>query len=71
MFKRFLTSLFRGLFFSFFTFIDLLSIGFVVFIITVTVSLPEIKDRSSLQLERKKVGVDFYTINNNWIKKSD
>lgn len=71
MFKRFLTSLFRGLFFSFFTFIDLLSIGFVAFIITVTVSIPEIKDRSSLQLERKKVGTDFYTINNNWIKKSD
>ena len=67
IFKQFLL----GLFFSFFVVIDCLIILFVFFLFTIQLSPPTIVNKYVLALERTKVDSDFYTINNNWIKKSE
>jgi isopenicillin-N N-acyltransferase-like protein len=61
----------RWLFYSFFVVTDVLFILMVCFIITVTIKLPTPKSTELLKLERSKVDTDFYTLKNNWIKKSD
>jgi isopenicillin-N N-acyltransferase-like protein len=61
----------RWLFYSFFVFIDFMFVLMIWFIIAITIKAPIQSDTSVLKLERKKVAPDFYTINNNWIKKSD
>ncbi len=33
--------------------------------------IPEVKDKSSLNLQREKVGENFYRIGNNWLRKSE
>ncbi len=43
----------------------------VWFIITITLKRPVQTDTSVLKLKRTQVAPDFYTINNNWLKKSD
>lgn len=61
----------RWLFYSIFVFTDFLFLFLIWFIITVTLKEPKPQDTSALKLERKEIAKDFYTINNNWIKKSD
>jgi hypothetical protein len=41
------------------------------FIITITIKTPTPADTSVIALQRKKVALDFYTLNQNWIKKSE
>jgi len=66
-----LQNLFRWLFYSFFVVLDILFILMVWFIIAITIKTPEPVDKAVLKLERTRLGADFYTINNNWLKKSD
>ena len=63
--------IFRWLFYSFFVITDFIFLFLIWFIITVTVKPPVPADTSILKLERTKVSQDFYTLKNNWIKKSD
>lgn len=67
LFKKIL----RWLFYSFFVLTDFIFLFLIWFIITVTVKAPVPADTSILKLERTKVSQDFYTLKNNWIKKSD
>ena len=67
----FLKRLARWLFYSFFVGVDILFVLFVWFIIAVTIKVPVPSNTEVLKLERKLVAPDFYTINNNWIKKSE
>jgi isopenicillin-N N-acyltransferase-like protein len=55
----------------FLSFIGLLLIGFIYLVIVATVSPPKPKDISSLQLQRSEPSPGFYTINNNWFRKSN
>ncbi len=41
------------------------------FYFAVRISTPTPSSREVLKLERKTAGKDFYTINNNWLKKSE
>ena len=41
----------------------------VAFLQMIKISPPEIKDKRSINLVRKNISKDFYTINQNWIKK--
>ncbi len=66
-----LKKIFRWLFYSFFVFTDFVFLFLVWFIIAVTIKIPSPKDTSVLKLNITEVAPDFYTINNNWIKKSD
>ncbi|MGQ0828436.1 MAG: C45 family autoproteolytic acyltransferase/hydrolase [Bacteroidota bacterium] len=66
-----ISNFFRWLFYSLFVVIDVLFLLMVWFIITITIKTPEPIDKSVLKLERTKLAADFYTINNNWLKKSD
>ncbi len=59
------------MFYSFFVATDVVFLFLFWFIIVVTVKLPTPTDTSVLKLERTEVAKDFYTLNNNWIKKSD
>src|ERR1043165_3184076 len=34
-------------------------------------AIPEVKDKSSLDLQREKAGENFYRIGNNWLRKSE
>lgn len=43
----------------------------VAFLQMIKISPPEIKDKRSINLVRKNISKDFYTINQNWIKKND
>ncbi len=61
----------KTIFYSFFTFLDFVFLFLVWFIITVTIDTPTIANKEVLNLERKQIDTDFYTINNNWIKKSE
>lgn len=61
----------KTIFYSFFTFLDFVFLFLVWFIITVTIDTPTIANKEVLNLERKQIDNDFYTINNNWIKKSE
>lgn len=61
----------RWLFYSFFVGADILFLLLVWFIITVTIKIPVPKNTEVLKLERTQIAPDFYTLKNNWIKKSD
>lgn len=61
----------RWLFYSFFVVMDVLLVLLVWFIITVTIPTPVPNDLSVLSLNRTEVSPDFYTLKNNWIKKSE
>jgi isopenicillin-N N-acyltransferase like protein len=52
-------------------FISLLLIGFIYLVIVATVKPPEPTDVSSLQLQRNEPSPGFYTIHNNWFRKSN
>jgi hypothetical protein len=52
------------------SFILLLGILFLYLVWVSKVNPPEVKDLSSLQLQRKEAG-SLYTINNNWLRKSN
>jgi len=71
MFVRILKYISKGFFYSFFTFCDFLLVFLVWFIVTVTIDIPEIADKSSLSKERVLRSPNFYTLDNNWIKKSE
>jgi len=71
MLLRIIKNLFKTLFYSLLVFIDFVFLFLVWFIITVTITPPEIKNQEVLKYERKKADTDFYTLNNNWIKKSE
>lgn len=71
MLLRFLKYITTRLFLSLLVFIDLLFLFLIWFIITVTLPYPKIENTAVLQLERTKADTDFYTLNNNWIKKSE
>jgi isopenicillin-N N-acyltransferase-like protein len=66
-----LTYFFRRIFYLFFILTDLLFILMVWFIMTITIKIPAPADTSVIALQRKEVSPDFYTLNNNWIKKSE
>jgi isopenicillin-N N-acyltransferase-like protein len=68
---KYLTNFSRRIFYLFFILMDLLFILMVWFIITITIKIPIPADTSVIALQRKKAGPDFYTLNNNWIKKSE
>ena len=53
------------------TFMGLLLIGFIYLVIVATVDPPEPTDTSSLQLQRSEPSPGFYTIQNNWFRKSN
>ena len=59
------------LFYSFFVVMDVLLILLVWFIITVTIKIPVPKDLSIVSSNRTEIAPDFYTLKNNWIKKSE
>lgn len=61
----------RWLFYSFFVATDFVFLFLISFIISVTIKIPVPINKDVLKLERTKLATDFYTINNNWIKKSD
>jgi isopenicillin-N N-acyltransferase-like protein len=61
----------RWLFYSFFVVIDILFVLLVWFIISVTIKMPSPENTAVLKLERTQIAPDFYTLQNNWIKKSD
>ncbi len=71
MFLKASKYIFKFLFYSFLNFTDFIFLFLLWFIITVTITPPEIKNIEVLNLERIKIDTDFYTINNNWIKKSE
>jgi hypothetical protein len=50
---------------------DILLVLLVWFIVTVTLKIPEIPDRSIVAIERTQIAPDFYKLKNSWIKKSD
>jgi isopenicillin-N N-acyltransferase-like protein len=66
-----LTNFFRWIFYLFFILTDLLFILALWFIITITIKTPTPADTSVIALQRKKVAPDFYTLDQNWIKKSE
>ncbi len=68
--KHFTNFLLR-IFYLFFILTDLLFILTVLFIITITINIPTPADTSVLALQRKQVAPDFYTVGQNWIKKSE
>ncbi len=71
MIKNILIRLARWLFYSFFVVMDVLLILLVWFIITVTIKTPVPEDLSIVDSNRTEVSPDFYTLKNNWIKKSE
>ena len=71
MIMNILIRLARWLFYSFFVVMDVLLVLLVWFIITVTIPTPVPNDLSVLSLNRTEVSADFYTLKNNWIKKSE
>jgi hypothetical protein len=66
-----LKRLLRWLFYSFFVVADILFILLFWFIITVTIKTPTAPDQELLKLTRTELAPDFYSIKNNWIKKSE
>jgi isopenicillin-N N-acyltransferase-like protein len=66
-----LTNFFRRIFYLFFILTDLLFILALWFIITITIKTPVPADTSVIALQRKKIAPDFYTLDQNWIKKSE
>jgi predicted choloylglycine hydrolase len=48
----------------------LLIIFVIYFLASIYISIPEIKDKSALNLIREKADTNFYRIKNNWLKKS-
>jgi len=66
-----LTRFLRWLFYSFFVVMDVLLILLVWFIITVTIQTPVPNQPELMSLNRTEVAPDFYTLKNNWIKKSE
>lgn len=71
MIKNILIRLARWLFYSFFVVMDVLLVLLVWFIITVTIKTPVPEDLSIVSSNRTEVAPDFYTLKNNWIKKSE
>ncbi len=51
--------------------IDLLFILLICFVLSVQITPPKPVSTAILKVERKKIDTDFYTLNNNWIKKSN
>jgi isopenicillin-N N-acyltransferase-like protein len=66
-----LTHFLRRIFYLFFILTDLLFMLTVWFIVVITIKIPAPADTSAIALQRKEVSPDFYTLNNNWIKKSE
>jgi isopenicillin-N N-acyltransferase-like protein len=66
-----LTNFFRRIFYLFFILTDLLFVLMLWFIITITVKTPTPADTSIISRQRKEVTPDFYTLDQNWIKKSE
>ncbi len=66
-----LKRLLRWLFFSFFVVADSLFLLLFWFIIAVTIKTPSVPNRELLKLTRTELAPDFYSIKNNWIKKSE
>ncbi|MEP7278556.1 MAG: C45 family peptidase [Bacteroidota bacterium] len=54
----------------FLCFTGILLVGFIYLVIVSTTYPPKPVDTSSLQLQRAEPSPDFYTINNNWFRKS-
>jgi isopenicillin-N N-acyltransferase like protein len=51
--------------------IALLVIAVIIYMVLVAkVANPKVKNKTSLQLQRTEVSKDFYTLNNNWFRKS-
>lgn len=71
MIKNILIRLARWLFYSFFVVMDVLLVLLVWFIITVTIKTPVPEDLSIVSSNRTEIAPDFYTLKNNWIKKSE
>lgn len=48
----------------------LLAVLVIYFLASIYVASPDIKDKTSLNFERRQVDSNYYTIGNNWLKKS-
>lgn len=48
----------------------LLAVLLIYFLASIYVATPDIKDKTSLNFERRQVDTNYYTIGNNWLKKS-
>jgi isopenicillin-N N-acyltransferase-like protein len=66
-----LKKIFRILFRSFLVFIVLILCFAVYFIIAIQIPEPKIADKSALKQERVKRSENFYTVGNNWLRKSE
>lgn len=49
----------------------LLFVGYVYIQYGLAPEIPEVKDKSALNLQREKVGENFYRIGNNWLRKTE
>ncbi|MCX6198998.1 MAG: C45 family autoproteolytic acyltransferase/hydrolase [Bacteroidetes bacterium] len=49
----------------------LLLVGYLYIQYGLAPHIPEVKDKSSLNLQREKVGENFYRIGNNWLRKNE
>ncbi|MGC4038909.1 MAG: C45 family autoproteolytic acyltransferase/hydrolase [Chitinophagaceae bacterium] len=61
----------RRFLYVFGSFVLLLFILFLYLVWVSKVTPPDIKDKASLQLQRNETGNGLYTINNNWLRKSN
>ena len=65
------SKLFRKLFYFLLITIDIVVILFIWFICTITIHPPHTEQTAIVDLQRKKIAPDFYTLQQSWIKKSE
>lgn len=66
-----LSKLFRKFLYLGLVTIDIVVILFIWFICSITIQPPHPKQSAIVNLQRKEVATDFYTLQQNWIKKSE
>jgi len=66
-----LSTFFRKLFYLFLVAIDITVVLFVWFICSIIIQPPHPKQTAIVELQRKEVAPGFYTLQQNWIKKSE
>ncbi|HRG38772.1 MAG TPA: C45 family autoproteolytic acyltransferase/hydrolase, partial [Bacteroidia bacterium] len=65
------SKLFRKLFYFLLITIDIVVILFIWFICTITIHPPHTEQTAIVDLQRKEIAPDFYTLQQSWIKKSE
>ncbi|HSH64657.1 MAG TPA: C45 family peptidase [Bacteroidia bacterium] len=66
-----LTNFTRHVFYGFLILVDILFLLAVWFMMQITITIPVPEETAVLKMQRKLVAPDFYTLNQNWIKKSE